>query len=55
MKGTSPMEKGGAPMQKVYGDSILFPLKKDAPAFANSQVFMHGGNCLNTPRVRQTT
>ena len=48
MKGTSPMEKGGSAKQKVYGDNILFPLK-DAPAFANSQVFMHGGNCLSTP------
>jgi len=42
------MDKGGSSKQMVYGDSILFPLK-DTPAFANSQVFMHGGNCLSTP------
>jgi hypothetical protein len=43
LPGTSEMNKGGAPSRDIHGD-ILFPLE-DAPAFANSQVFMHGGDC----------
>jgi hypothetical protein len=44
LDGTSEQNRDGVRNQMVYGACILFPLK-DAPAFANSQVFMHRGNC----------
>ncbi len=44
MPGTSEMGAGGSPSRTVYGNNLLFPIKL-APAFANSQVFMHWGNC----------
>jgi hypothetical protein len=49
LEGTAETKSGGVAHQQIYGnDAILFPLK-DVPAFANSQVFMHGGNCFSTP------
>ena len=48
LDGTSDQGQGGAQSYDEWGTSIRFPIK-DAPAFANSQVFMHGGNCLSTP------
>lgn len=44
LDGTSEQNKDGAGSQMVHGNCIRFPLK-DAPAFANSQVFMHRGDC----------
>ena len=44
LSGTSQQNKGGSASRVVYGDNLLFPIK-DAPAYANSQVFMHGGDC----------
>src|SRR5262249_44907915 len=48
--GTSQDNKGGSPSREVYGDNLLFPIKR-APAFANSQVFLHGGNCLEGNKI----
>jgi hypothetical protein len=50
LSGTSEGNKGGSTSQEVYGDNLLFPIKS-APAFANSQVFMHGGNCLEGNKI----
>ena len=44
LPGTGVQNKGGSANTCVYGDNLLFPIK-DFPAYANSQVFMHGGNC----------
>jgi hypothetical protein len=44
LPGTSEGDKGGSPSRVVYGDNLLFPIK-DAPAYANSQVYMSGGDC----------
>jgi Peptidase family M23 len=48
--GTSEQGKGGATSGTVYGNNILFPIKL-APVFANSQVFMHGGDCLGQKQL----
>ncbi len=45
MPGTSEANKGGSTQRVEYGVNLLFPIK-EAPNFANSQVFMHWGNCL---------
>ena len=45
LPGTSEQGKGGSTSGNIYGNNLLFPLKI-APVFANSQVFMHGGDCL---------
>jgi hypothetical protein len=44
MSGTSENNRGGSPSRVVYGNDLLFPIK-EAPAFANSQVYMHWGDC----------
>lgn len=53
MPGTSMNNQGGSPSRVVYGNDLLFPLK-EAPAFGNSQVYMHWGDCggqrQNLPR-----
>jgi murein DD-endopeptidase MepM/ murein hydrolase activator NlpD len=50
ISGTSEGNKGASPSREVYGDNLLFPIK-NAPAFANSQVFLHGGNCLEGNKI----
>ena len=45
LDGTAEQGSEGAGSQVVLGNCIFFPLKH-APAYANSQVFMHRGNCL---------
>ncbi|MFY0612432.1 MAG: M23 family metallopeptidase [Hyphomicrobiaceae bacterium] len=45
MPGSSEASKGGAISRVEYGKSLRFPIRL-APVYANSQVFMHGGNCL---------
>ena len=48
LEGTSESGQGGAPNSGLYGEDLQFPIKAP-PAYANSQVFMHWGNCLSTP------
>jgi hypothetical protein len=47
LENTGDDGKDGVPDRTVYA-YIRFPIK-EAPSFAQSQVFMHGGNCLSTP------
>jgi hypothetical protein len=47
LDGTGDDGMDGAPDYTVYGD-IRFPIQT-APSFAQSQVFMHWGNCLSSP------
>jgi peptidase M23-like protein len=48
LPGTSETAQGGSPTSGLYGGDLQFPIKSDR-AYANSQVFMHWGNCLSTP------
>lgn len=43
--GTDPKGEGGVTSRTVYSDTLRFPIA-ECPAFANSQVFMHWGDCL---------
>jgi hypothetical protein len=45
LPGTSVQNKGGVTNPSVHGNNLLFPIK-DAPVYANSQVFMHWGDCF---------
>jgi hypothetical protein len=46
LPGSSQDQLGGVTQKYLWGPSdLLFPIKLN-PAFANSQNFMHGGNCL---------
>ena len=45
MPGTSEAGKGGALRRIEYGNALRFPIQR-APVYANSQVFLHWGNCL---------
>jgi Peptidase family M23 len=45
LPGTSEKNLGGSMNSVVYGNNLVFPIK-DAPTFANAQVFMHWGDCL---------
>jgi hypothetical protein len=45
LPGTSEQGMGGSTDRIEYGEDLLFPIK-DFPAYANSQVFMHWGDCL---------
>jgi hypothetical protein len=47
LEGTGDDGKDGAPDRNVYGD-IQFPIQS-APSYAQSQVFMHWGNCVSSP------
>ncbi|MGE0767493.1 MAG: M23 family metallopeptidase [Hyphomicrobiaceae bacterium] len=43
--GTSEQNRGGSTSRVIYGSNLLFPIRQ-APAYANTQVFLHWGDCL---------